>query len=286
MPEGDTIWRSADALRRGLVGHVVSAVRPRALARLAGRRLLSVEPAGKHLYMRFEGDVVLHTHMRMTGAWHLYRTGEPWRRVAHRATAVLDFDGVQAVLFAAPVCELVAPDQVGAGLGPDILAPDFDVEAVVRRARESSRPTIAEVLLDQSVCAGIGNIYRCNALWHEAVDPLAAVSALDDATIGRVLGRARDLMRRSAVADGFQSRGAVHGRAGRPCARCGALVTMRALGNPPRILYWCPACQAPAPGSSGPLRHGPAVLDRPGSGDGDDPARDHQPLQNRGNDHQ
>ena len=243
MPEGDTILRAARALGTRLAGRRVESARPLRLGRLAGRRLLGVDAVGKHLYMRFDGDVVLHSHMRMTGSWHMYGRGESWRRVAHRATAVLDFGDVEAVLFAAPVCELVAPDQVGTGLGPDILAPDFDVNAVLERARASALPTIAEVLLDQSVCAGIGNIYRCNALWEERVDPFAAVPELDRSLVALVYTRARGQMRRSVVGDAFRPPPGVHGRAGRPCGRCATLIEARPLGAMSRILYWCPGCQ-------------------------------------------
>ena len=246
MAEGDTIWRAAATLQRRLAGRRVDAARPAALARLTGRTLLRVEPVGKHLYMHFSDDVVLHTHMRMTGAWHVYQPGEARRRAAHLATAELDFDGVQAVLFAAPVCELVSAAAVGERLGPDILGAGFDGTEVMARVRASAHRTIAEVLLDQAICAGIGNIYRCDALWHERVDPLTAPSDLDDATVRRVYKRARDLMRRAAVADGFRSGKAVHGRAGRPCARCGTLLRATPLGRPSRILFWCPSCQGRA----------------------------------------
>ena len=268
MPEGDTIWRSAAALRERLRGRRVTAARPAALSRLVGRRLVSVQPVGKHLYMHFDGGVVLHTHMRMTGTWQLAERGRPWRRPAHRATAVLGFDDVEAVLFAAPVCELIAASQVGAGLGPDILGESFDVVAVAARARASPRPTVAEVLLDQSVCAGIGNIHRCNALWHERADPFLPVTAMDDAALTAVLRRARDLLRRGAVADRFRPASAVHGRAGRPCSRCGMLIAARPLGRPPRTLFWCPGCQVG------------------GSAGGHHPVRDDYPLEHRRDDHQ
>lgn len=198
---------------------------------------------GKHLYMHFDGGLVLHTHMRMTGEWHVYSSGEPWRRGAHRATAVLDFGDVEAVLFAAPVCELVGADAVGSGLGPDILGPDLDIGAIAERARRSRHTTLAEVLIDQWVCAGIGNIYRCEALWHERVDPFVAVAGLDDDTIARVLRRARSLLRRAATGGAFLPGAAVHGRAGRPCPACGTSVMARAFGKPARTVFWCPACQ-------------------------------------------
>jgi endonuclease VIII len=245
MPEGDTIARAAATLGARVGGRVVTTVRPGALARLRGRRLLAVEPVGKHLYMRFDDGIVLHTHMRMTGAWHLYAHGERWRRGAHLATAVIDFDDVTAVLFAAPVCELIGVGRVGEGLGPDILAEHFDVASVLARARASHHNTIAEVLLDQSVCAGIGNIYRCDALWRERVDPLTSPRQLDDASVVHLYRQARDLMRRAIVPDAFRARSVIHNRAGRPCPACGDTIASRSLGRPPRTLFWCPQCQAP-----------------------------------------
>jgi endonuclease-8 len=251
MPEGDTIWRAASELQRRLGGRTLRAVRPAALIRLVGRTLLRVEPIGKHIYMHFSDGVVLHTHMRMTGAWHVYTGAERQRRAAHLTTAVLDFGEVRAILFAAPVCELVAAGSVGRGLGPDILAAGFDVSAVVTRARVSSRATIAEVLLDQAVCAGIGNIFRCDALWHQRLDPLTPVAEVDDAALAALYNRARDLMRRAAVADRFRARSSVHGRAGKPCTVCGALIRSAPLGTPSRVIFWCPRCQGvtSAPGA-------------------------------------
>lgn len=256
MPEGDTIWRTAAALRERLSERRVTGARPAALGRLTGRRLRAVEPVGKHLYMHFEGGLVLHTHMRMTGAWHLYHRGDRWHRAAHRATAVLDFDDEQAVLFAAPTCELLAASAADPGLGPDILAADFDLVEVVRRARGCARPTVAEVLLDQSVCAGIGNIYRCDALWYQRLNPLMPVAELADDDLSALYRRARDLLRRNVVGDAFATAGAVHGRAGKTCRRCPATVTSVPLGSPSRILYWCPACQpaGPVAASGGPVR--------------------------------
>jgi endonuclease VIII len=102
MPEGDTIWRTAAALRRRIDGKVVVDARPAGSARLKGRQVLAVEPTGKHLVMRFDGDLALHSHMRMKGAWHIYQPGERWRQPEHRVKAVLAFDDVVAVCFAAP----------------------------------------------------------------------------------------------------------------------------------------------------------------------------------------
>jgi endonuclease-8 len=254
LPEGDTIWRTAAALRRGIGGKVVNDARPQAIARLRGRRVESVEPNGKHLVMQFEGGIALHSHMRMTGSWHLYRPGERWRQPAWRATAVLSFDDVVAVCFAAPVMELVRDAQAPvAHLGPDILVDPFDLDAVILRARRSEAPTLGELLLEQRVCAGIGNIYKCEALWALRLDAWMPPAELDDERLRQLYLTARDLMRRNLVIRGksrdpdgtaiVRRRHAVHGRGGRPCPRCGTPIRIRAQGHQARLTYFCPRCQ-------------------------------------------
>ncbi|HXA28908.1 MAG TPA: DNA-formamidopyrimidine glycosylase family protein [Candidatus Angelobacter sp.] len=257
MPEGDTIWRSAAALRRRLEGHTVQSATPAtALGRLSGHRITAVDPVGKHLFIRFDNGLSLHSHMRMHGAWHLYAPGERWRRPEHMARAVLQTDDTVAVCFLAPVIELVKDDSNSVGhLGPDVLAPGFDAAAVVARARAGRFDTLGEVLLDQRVCAGIGNIHRCNSLWQLRLDPWRRVADTDDDTLRRLFTTARDRIRRSAVARGFVAAPAVHGRGGRPCPRCGTAIAVRAQGEHARLTYWCPLCQGvPAPVAQTPWR--------------------------------
>ncbi|HEY9288750.1 MAG TPA: DNA-formamidopyrimidine glycosylase family protein [Candidatus Dormibacteraeota bacterium] len=247
MPEGDTIWRTAAALRRQLLGKLVVDARPDALGRLKGQRLESVEPNGKHLLMRFERGVVLHSHMRMTGAWHLYRPGERWRQPERRATAVLSFDDAVAVCFAAPVMELTADERLPVQhLGPDVLADPFDLDEVVRRVWLSEPTTLGELLLDQRVCAGIGNIYKCESLWLHRLDPWMDPRGLDDEALRGLYLTARDLMRRNLTTPIRAQRHAVHGHARRPCPRCGSAIRIRAQGEQARLTYYCPACQKTA----------------------------------------
>ena len=244
MPEGDTIWRTAVALRRRLIGKTVTAAAPDLVKRLEGHRLVAVEPVGKHLIMRFDGQVALHSHMRMTGSWHLYRPGERWRQPERRARAVLNFDGAVAVLFSAPVVEVVRDDrQPVQHLGPDVLAETFDIDEVIRRARLSQARTIGELLLEQRVCAGIGNIYKCETLWTHRVNPWSAPSSLDQAELRGLYLTARDLMRRALTGKGFAPRHAVHGRGGRSCPRCGTRISVRAQGEQARMTFFCPRCQ-------------------------------------------
>ncbi|HZS15476.1 MAG TPA: DNA-formamidopyrimidine glycosylase family protein [Candidatus Dormibacteraeota bacterium] len=249
MPEGDTIWRTAAALRRRLDGHTVTSARPaRTLGRLGGRRITGVEPVGKHLFIRFDNGLSLHTHMRMDGAWHVYAPGERWRRPERLARAVLETDDTVAVCFLAPLVELVRDGSNSVGhLGPDVLGEGFDVQVVAQRARASRFGTLGEVLLDQRVCAGIGNIHKCNSLWQLRLDPWRSVADTDDATLAELFATARDRIRRSAVARGFAPAPAVHGRGGRPCPRCGTPISVRAQGEQARLTYWCTRCQPPTP---------------------------------------
>ena len=243
------------ALRRRVAGKCVIEAKPQAIARLKGRRIEGVEARGKHLMMRFEGGVALHSHMGMTGSWHLYRPGERWREPAWTATVVLEFDDVVAVCFAAPKMELVADaEQPVAHLGPDILRDPFDLDEVVRRARVSDAATIGELLLDQRVCAGIGNIYRCESLWLERVGPWLSPAALDDATLRQLYLTARDLMRRSLAAPVGRQRHAVHARGGQSCLRCFGLIRIRAQGKIARLTYFCPHCQAEPARNHAPVR--------------------------------
>jgi endonuclease-8 len=244
MPEGDTLWRAAAALRPRLVGKTVVHAEPAAIGRLRGRQVLGVEATGKHLMMRFEGDLSLHSHMRMTGAWHIYAPGQRWRRPPHLARAVLGFDDVVAVLFSAPVVELVRDEQSKLGhLGPDILAEDFEPSAAVRLARLSDRPELGDMLLDQRVCAGIGNIYKCETMWIHRANPWTPVVALSDQELGAMYATARRMMREATAARGLPARRAVHARSRRACPRCGTAIEVRAQGEQGRLTYYCRRCQ-------------------------------------------
>lgn len=216
--------------------------------RVEGATIASVEARGKHLLLRFATapPAVLHTHMGMTGSWHLYRPGSRWRTPPHLARVVVETAEVVAVCFTPRTVEWLRASREGshpvlAGLGPDIVAPHFDAAAAKARIRERANATIGETLLDQRAVAGIGNIYRCEALFASRVDPFAPVDALADETIDRVLAVARRLMRR-ALLDGPRGH-QVYRRSGRPCRRCGATIRMRRHGTPPRSLYWCAGCQ-------------------------------------------
>ena len=250
MPEGDTIWRTAAMLRGPLVGKQVKQARPDGLARLVGATVTAVEPTGKHLVIRFDNGYALHSHMRMRGIWHVYKPSEAWHRPAFRLKALLETDDAVAVCFDAPVVELIrnVKDRVG-HLGPDILADDWNAAEVIKRARQLNQMPVGELLLDQRVTAGVGNVYRCEALWQERISPFKKTEDLTDEQLTGLFETARRMMRANLTTSSWRrsfpgnGRGAVHRRAGRPCPRCGTLIQSKGMGENPRTVYWCAVCQ-------------------------------------------
>jgi endonuclease-8 len=243
MPEGDTLLRTAAALGERMGGKVCRAIVPDSFRRLVGRRIMAVDAVGKHLFIRFDGGLSLHSHLRMRGTWHIYRPGEAWRQARHEATAVLTLDDWVAVLFAGAVCEIVADDSRVAHLGPDVLGESFDMEQVIARVRRTGQSAVGEVLLDQTVCAGIGNIYRCESLFLRRINPWSPARKLDDQALTDLYRVTRRLMREAAYGVDTSRRRWVHARGGRPCRRCAARVRVAPQGDMARLTYWCPACQ-------------------------------------------
>ena len=243
MPEGDTLWRTAEALRPRLLNRRIERAEPAALHRLQGSTVTEVKSLGKNLLIRFDSGHTLRTHMRMTGAWYVFAPGQAWRRSARPPSAVLETEGAVAVLFNAPTVELTRTggERVGE-LGPDLLDGSADLNQIVSRARSLPPETpIGELLLDQRVAAGIGNIHRCELLWSASIDPWSLQRELDDAALRHLYAMAQKGLLRGTQAG--PHRHAVHGRAGRPCPRCGTPVRVRAQGELARATYWCPTCQ-------------------------------------------
>jgi endonuclease-8 len=260
MPEGDTLFRIAATLGRALQGKVLtrftSPLPALAAANLDGRTVTQVEARGKNLLIHFDDGRALHTHLRMTGSWHIYRPGERWQKPERAARAVLETVDFVAVCFDAPVVELLAAGGVERHeglrrLGPDVLKSDFDAGEARRRLRERGEMAIGDALLAQSALAGIGNVYKSEVLFLCQTDPFAAVSALDDGAIDGLVAKARELMGKNLDGLPRKTRVAltgprhwVYGRGGQPCLRCGTLVRVRRQGDAGRTTYYCPRCQA------------------------------------------
>jgi endonuclease-8 len=223
-----------------------------------GDLILAVESVGKHLLIRFERGLVLQTHMMMTGSWHLYRAGERWQRPQHQMRALIEVDGWVAVCFAAPVVRTYLESDAATPvdhLGPDLCRPDADLADGLARMGAIPEPStsIAEVLLDQRVAAGVGNVYKSEVLFACRLDPFTPLDRVAAPIRERLLATAARMLRanlgpstgtaaRTTVPGGL----AVYGRSRRPCRVCGTPIQMRRHGAQPRSTYWCPSCQAPA----------------------------------------
>lgn len=208
-------------------------------ARVDGRVLESVAAVGKNLLLRFEGGIVVRSHLRMTGRWRIEprgkpRTGLPW--------LVLRGEELEGVLWNGPVLTLESRNV--ARLGQDVLGGDFDVDAAVARLRGAGDRRLGEALQDQRLLAGVGNMWMAEALWTIQVSPWVPVAEASDETLRDAVTAARRLMQ-EALANGRPGR-RVYRRAGRPCRRCGTVVRSRGQGDDNRTAYWCPGCQAGA----------------------------------------
>jgi endonuclease-8 len=245
MPEGDALHRTARDLQV-LVGEKLEVETPHPRARpsgvaerLDGRKLVKVEAVGKNLLLRFEDGLVLRSHLRMKGRWQVLsrngtgtRPGMPW--------LVLRAAQTEAVLWHGPLLEL---DEAHVrSLGPDILADPPEIDVMVSKFRTADRRTaIGEALLDQRLVAGIGNLWRAEALWRAQISPWRKLGDVSDEELHTVLDAAAQLMRRS-LDSGLRQR-AVYRQVGRPCPRCGTPIKSRGQGDANRIAYWCPECQ-------------------------------------------
>jgi endonuclease-8 len=244
MPEGDSLHRAAHRLQI-LVGEQVEVEtpHPRAAvkglaAQLDGRRLEAVDAVGKNLLLRFEGGLVLRSHLRMSGRWRVEprgaaRVGRPW--------LVLRGTEHEAVLWSGAVLELVG-DRAVPRLGPDILAEPPDYDTMLRRLRGAPQDrAVGDALLDQRLVAGIGNLWKAETLWEARISPWRQLAELADDELRAVLEAAHRLMR--TAVEGARPLRHVYRRPGRACPRCGGMVRSAPQGPNARTAYWCPQCQ-------------------------------------------
>lgn len=291
MPEGDTIFRSARALGRALEGKRIlrfdTALAPLASVNdntpVAGRTVEKIESRGKWLLIHFSGDLILVTHMLMSGSWHIYRAGERWRRPKRDMRVVVASEDFEAVAFNVPVAKFfnertLARNSAIPGLGPDPLAEGFDRSEAEKRIRAHADDEVANVLLNQRVMAGLGNVYKSEVLFACGVHPYRLVSTLTNAEVDCLIERSQRFLaanvkdgvrdgiitytgaRRTTHASDPGERLWVYGRQGKECRRCGTAIRMRKQGPAARSTYWCPSCQPesagmqPVEGWSNPVR--------------------------------
>lgn len=259
MPEGDTIYRSAVTLRPALEGIVIARARLRdrqfEVERIIGSTVTSVEARGKHLLMHLSAGGAIHSHMGMTGSWHIYRPGELWRKPTHYAALELGMPTLDVICFSPKLLELLTADQLRrrpqlTRLGPDLLACDFDVPGAVARFRQYDALPLGEAVMNQTIVCGIGNVYKSDLLFLMGFDPFAVVAKFGDEELSRMLEKARSLMRRNLSGAPRQTRYRgdgrrlwCYGRSGEECFRCGAIIQLRRQGDAGRTTCWCPMCQ-------------------------------------------
>jgi endonuclease-8 len=244
VPEGDSLHRIARRLQV-LVGERVEAEspNPRGLATgvaraVDGRVLERVEAVGKHLLLRFDGNVVVRSHLRMNGRWRVRERGGPrWRGAPWLVLQTREWEATQ---WNGPVLSL--GDAPARTLGPDLLAPETEIHDVVARLRRADQASlVGEALVDQRLVAGIGNMWLSELLWHARVSPWTRLGDVPAEGLTAALDWARDAM--TASVTGRRSARTVYRRAGRGCPRCGDVVQARGLGDANRTAYWCPTCQ-------------------------------------------
>ena len=262
MPEGDTVWLASRRMHDALAGRVLTRFdlrvpRP-ATADLTGRAVTEVVARGKHILIRIDGGLTLHSHFRLDGSWHLVRPGQRWRGgPAYEVRAVLanaDWEAVGYRLHDVLLLPTDDEDRVVGHLGPDVLGPDWDPAEVERRIRAEPQRAIGDVLLDQRVLAGVGNLYKNEILFLTGLNPWTPVEKVPDvpavvATAYRLMRANRDHPEQSTT--GSLRRGETHwvyGRGRRPCRRCGTRIEVDQQSpvdraEYARVTYWCPHCQ-------------------------------------------
>ncbi|MEM1416122.1 MAG: DNA-formamidopyrimidine glycosylase family protein [Myxococcota bacterium] len=256
MPEGDTIFRAARTLHRALAGKVVlgfeSPLPQLRDAELVGARVSRVRPRGKNVLMELEDGRVLHSHLLMSGSWHIYRAEDRWRKPRRQMSVLLATDPWRAVGFDLPVAELLPRARASAllrSLGPDLLDPRVRIADVLPRLRRVDELPLGVALMRQHVVAGIGNVYKSEVLFLARLDPYAPVGEVGDEALLEVLRLARELMRRNLVGFARTTRKRwggrlwVYGRGGEGCRVCGGRIRMRRQGDEGRSTYFCPTCQ-------------------------------------------
>jgi len=276
MPEGDTIYRTARAMGRALVGKPITAFRSNypLLTRfhddtpITGQTVEKVESRGKWLLIHFSGGATLATHMLMNGSWHLYPRGERWRRPARDMRILLENPDYQAVAFTVPVARIYSAQALAREKripppGSDVLNEKFDAASAAARIRACAGEETGNVLLHQYVLAGVGNVFKSELCFVERINPFCLVAALTDEQIAGLIRTAQNLVAANVLEDSRNTivtyRGPgrrtthnarpadnlwVYGRVGEPCRRCGTAIRHRLQGPDARVTFWCPACQA------------------------------------------
>lgn len=258
MPEGDTIYRAAVQLRKVLLDQRIEAATARRDIEnadcLVGQTVSAIESRGKHLMIHVSDQQLVHSHMGMTGSWHIYRPGEPWQKNVKSAALVLSTARFVVPCFSPKLIEIVTLQQIRRNdylqrLGPDLLGPTPHMPDVIARFRTQDSVAVGEALLNQSIVSGIGNVYKSEVLFLENIHPATLVRNLSDDQIASMTMRAITLMRRNLNSHTRRTRPGpgqplwVYHRSGKPCLRCGTSIARICQGSLARSTYYCATCQ-------------------------------------------
>jgi endonuclease-8 len=275
VPEGDTIFRTARALTRALVGRPITGFRSNypLLTRVhddtpfTGQQVDRVESRGKWVLIFFSGGGILVTHMLMSGSWHIYRPGERWQQPGRNMRIVLENAACQAVGFRVPVAQMhtaqsLARDRRIPPPASDVLNAAFEIGSVAARVRACNGEEIGDVLLHQHVLAGVGNVFKSEVCFVTGINPFCRVAALSDEQINSLISMAKRLVSANVLEDSGDTivtyRGRhrrtthqsdpgeslwVYSRNDEPCRRCGERIRRRIQGPDARVTFWCPLCQ-------------------------------------------
>ena len=274
MPEGDTIFRAARTLHRVLAGQNVTgfeSVLPSLSridfdSRIAGRTVEKVQSQGKWTRMHFSGDLILLTHMLMSGSWHIYRPGEKWQLRAGDMRIVIKTENIWAVAFNVPIAEFHTPDSLRLrdgfrNLGPDVLGEKFDSAQCIANLRAHGEMEVGEALLTQSVIAGLGNVFKSEICFACGINPFRPINTLSGEELNCLVNTARNFllvnvteisgdqiktytgMRRTTGRSNIEEGLWVYRRRRQPCRRCGTAIESRKQGVDARTTFWCPQCQ-------------------------------------------
>jgi endonuclease-8 len=274
MPEGDTIFRAARTLNRALAGQAVTKFETQLpqLSRvdddspIAGRIVESVDSAGKWMRIYFSGDLILLTHMLMSGSWHIYRSSEAWQRPRVQMRVAIYTKDFVAVAFQVPIAEFhtaatLQRHRSVQRLGPDVLDSEFDEAAAVRQLRTEPDLETGVAMLRQSLVAGMGNVFKSEVCFASRVNPFRLIGSLSENELQLLMRNARTFMRNNvseASGDAIVTytgmrrttgranpaeRLWVYKRAGQPCRRCGTSIMSGKQGLDARVTFWCPSCQ-------------------------------------------
>ena len=281
MPEGDTIFRTARNLGRALVGRPVTSFRSTFpwLMRfnddtpLIGQTVDRVEARGKWLLIFFSGGGILASHLLMNGRWHIYRRGERWQVARIHMRIAIENSEYQAVGFRVPVARMHTAQSLERDLHiacaeSDLLSAEFNAEAALERLLAHAREAVADVLLDQAVLAGAGNVFKSEICFVCGVNPFRVIGTLTRGEAEEMIACAQRLLKANVLEDSGDTivtyRGQrrrtthasdpgaslwVYGRAGEACRRCAEPIRCRKQGADARVTFWCPRCQSMPNGS-------------------------------------